>query len=114
MALGTITRTAAQSASSDKPVYFDRIAFAGDGAYPTGGTTGFDALVKAKVGDNRDVLAVIPMDCGGYVPVYAPATTGNLKVYYGDNNNASDGPLIEVPNATDLSAVTFNLMVLSA
>lgn len=55
----------------------------------------------------------------GYVAMWftGPSTTGyvgkwdianqKIKVFYGDNNNAADGPLIE--NATaDLSAETFD------
>jgi hypothetical protein len=41
---------------------------------------------------------------GGYVYGFDQATQ-KLFVYYGDNNNASDGPLIAVPDG-DLSAAT--------
>lgn len=41
----------------------------------------------------------------GYVPRWnANKTSPTIVVFYGDNNNAADGPLIEVPNATNLSA----------
>ncbi|HEU0080235.1 MAG TPA: hypothetical protein VFQ76_21490 [Longimicrobiaceae bacterium] len=91
----------------------DHISFAADGAYPTGGTAAFETFVRAAIARGAvDVIAVIPGDCGGYVPVYDRAND-KLKVYYGDNNNASDGPLVEVPNTTDLDAVTFNLTILS-
>jgi len=114
MALGTMTRAAAESVQSDDALFFDSISFLGDGAYPTGGSPGLDTLVQALVGDSRDIIAVIPGDCGGYVPAYVPGTLdGLLKVYQGDNDNAADAPLIEVPNATDLSSVTFTLMVIS-
>lgn len=109
MALGTIT--VAEGGAAVGPLFIDRIACAGDGAYPSGGSTGFLALVQAKIGASRDILAVIPQDCGGYVPSY-DHTADKLKVYYADNNNAADGPLIE--NATaDLSGTTFNLVIIS-
>ncbi|MGD9676429.1 MAG: hypothetical protein AB7V19_07075 [Candidatus Bipolaricaulia bacterium] len=112
MALGTMTKTAGQSgASSPGPLFVDTISFLADASYPTGGSA-FEAAYKALVGAGREVVQVIPGDCGGYVPVFIPAD-GKLKVYYGDFNNAGDGPLIEVPNATNLGAVTFNLTVLS-
>jgi hypothetical protein len=34
-------------------------------------------------------------------------TTGKFKAYHGDNNNASDGPLVEVPDDTDLGTFDF-------
>lgn len=107
MSLGTITRDGAESVIAQGPVFFDRVSFLGDDSYPTGGTTGFDALIQAVVGDSRNVVGVIAEDCGGYLPVYA---AGLLKVY----EAAADGnPLDEVGNATDLSSVTFNLLVIS-
>ena len=112
MALGTITLDSDAGAQPSAPTFVDVIHCAGDGAYPTGGTPGFAALFQAKTKDSRSPVAVISQDCGGYVAVYDLAND-KLKVYYGDNNNASDGPLIEVPNATDLSGVTFRLVVLS-
>lgn len=90
----------------------DQIAFAGDGAYPANGTPGFQALVRAALGKgNVTIIHVVPQDCGGYLPVY-DNVADKLKVFYGDNNNAADGPLVE--NATaNLSATTFKVVVLS-
>jgi hypothetical protein len=47
---------------------------------------------------------VVIFEGGPYVLQWDKA---NQKVlaYYGDNNNAADGPLIAVPDTTDLSAV---------
>jgi hypothetical protein len=50
------------------------------------------------------------MDCGGYTPAYVPAD-GKLKVYQGDYDPAAVGPQVQVPDATVLTATTFNLMV---
>jgi hypothetical protein len=108
MALGTITRVAAKSGDSSKPVFYDRISFAGDDAYPTGGTTGFDTAIQTLLGDAREVVAVIPEDCGPYMPAYLPDDSGTLKVYEG-----ASGANAEVGDTTNLSGTTFNLMVLS-
>ena len=109
MALGTITAVAKSQVSG---LNHDRIAFAGDGAYPAGGTPGFQALVRTALAKgNVTILQVLAEDTGGY-PVAYDVTNDKLKVFYGDNNNAADGPLIE--NATaNLSAVTFKLLVIS-
>jgi hypothetical protein len=110
MALGTMTRTAGKSADTSKPVFFDRVAFLGDTSYPEGGTTGFDALITALLGDSREVIGIIPEDCGGYMPVYLPADDGTLKVYRTDQ---IDDPQEEVPDTTALDGITFNLLVIS-
>jgi hypothetical protein len=52
----------------------------------------------------------VPEDTQGYVIKYLPDGTrtqagGKLKVYYG-NYDAADGVLIDVPNATDISALS--------
>jgi hypothetical protein len=44
---------------------------------------------------------------GGYVPVWNP-TTSKLQVF---QQSAATSALTEVPAATDLSAYTFNLLV---
>jgi hypothetical protein len=54
-------------------------------------------------------LAVVVEDldvrpAAGYVFVW-DKSAGKVVAYWGDNNNASDGPGVEVPNATDLTAV---------
>jgi hypothetical protein len=110
MALGTITVVSKTQVPG--PLNLDQISFAGDGAYPANGTPGFQALVRAALGKgNVTILHVVPMECGGYVPFY-DAAADKLKVLYGDNNNAADGPLIE--NATaNLSGTTFKLVVIS-
>jgi hypothetical protein len=59
------------------------------------------------------VLAVVGQDCGGYVPVYVPGTDA-LKVYESGVENAGKTPLAEVTAATNLSSVTFNVLVISA
>lgn len=97
-------------AQPSAPVFYDLMTFAGDASYPTGGTLGFGALIKAFFKNNRQVLAVIGQDCGGYSVCYLPATDA-LKVYA---SGASGSPGAEVTNATSLSGVTFNCLVVSA
>lgn len=95
-------------AQPSAPVFFDTINFTGDASVSAGGSPNFGAQVKAFFGDNRQVLAVIPGDCGGYIPVYVPSTD-KLKYY------KSAGSAAALTEATgDLSAVTFNLTVVSA
>lgn len=120
MALATLTCDKAAGFGVIAPAPQARISFAGDAAYATNGSAGFAAKVataleaaslKPGTLTSAAILAVISLDCGGYKAEYINSTD-KLKVYYVDNNNASDGPQIEVPNATDLSAVTFNVLVL--
>lgn len=108
MAIGTIT-SGNPSKTNAGPWNLDLLTFPGDGAYPTGGTPGFQALVRAKLGDNRTILAVIGQDCGGYVPVYDVAAD-KLKVY---KSAASAVPMVEVTAAANLAAVPFTVLVAS-
>lgn len=109
MAIGAITSGDQAGAKPSTPVFVDFLSFAGDGAYPSGGTLGFQASVRAALGDQREILAVIGQDCGGYVPVYLPGTDA-LKVY--EQTNVATSPLIETATA-DLSGTTFNVVVIS-
>lgn len=110
MALGSIT-VPEHAGRGAAPVFHDVLSFAGDSAYPTGGSD-FAALHEAAVGAGREVMAIVPIAVGGYQLEFVKAS-GKLKVLFGDNNNAADGPAVEVPNATDLSAVTFRVLVIS-
>lgn len=119
MALSTLTCDKAAGFGVIAPTPQARISFAGDAAYATNGSAGFAAKVataleaaglKPGTLTSAQILAVVSLECGGYKAEYIHSTD-KLKVYYG-NYDASDGPQIEVPNATDLSAVTFNVLVL--
>jgi hypothetical protein len=112
MAIGTVTLTegVAVGGAPSAPVFMTQISFAGEASYPTGGMLGLQTAVRLATKDNRTVKGIVGMDCGGYVPVWIPAT-GAVMLYYG-NFDASDGPLIEVPNATDIHTTTLNLLVL--
>lgn len=115
MAIGSLTFATGDSKGvggvPSAPIFVDQVSFAGEVSYPTGGMLGLQTLLRAEFKDERTVLGFVANDCGGYVAQFVPST-GAVKVYYG-NFDAADGPLIEVPNATDLSAVTFRLLVIS-
>jgi hypothetical protein len=112
MALGTATL--ADTAQRDPLLnpYMFVLSFTGDTSYPTGGTTGFQAYVRSAVGLlNLTVVAVVPVECGGYLPQW-DAVAGTLKVYHGNNDGGADGPLVEVPNTTALNGTTFKVLVI--
>lgn len=71
-----------------------------DSSYPTGG----EAI--DVTGDAGYYDCSLSPSTGGYVGTFV-ASSQKVMALYGDNNNASDGPLIEVPATTDLSAVVF-------
>lgn len=113
MAIGTVTLRKGALMFGGSNYRVDVVSFPGDGAYPTGGTTGFQALMQPalKTG-GAEILSVQPQDCGGYVAAYN-VITDTLKVYYGNNDGGTDGPLVEVPNNTDLSGVVFQLALIT-
>ena len=78
-------------------LYIGRISL--DNSYPTGGEA-----IDVSGNERFDSMLLEPTS-GGYILRWDAA---NQKVIalMGDNNNASDGPLIEVAATTDLSAVT--------
>ena len=69
-----------------------------DSSYPTGG----EAL---DVSGNESFDVLIASSTSGYVFSFA-ASSQKLLAYVGDNDAASDGPLAQVANTTDLSALT--------
>jgi hypothetical protein len=72
--------------------------------YATGGY----ALTAGQGISLGAIYFVIPVGGqGGYVPVWNPAT-GKLQIF---EQSAATSALTEVPNATDLSAITFNLLI---
>lgn len=78
-----------------------------DNSYTTGGL----ALSANNCGLNTITSLVAgPVSSAGYIPSY-DRTTGKLLALFGDNTNAASAPLIQVTNATDLSAVKAILIV---
>lgn len=94
----SVTRSRVAVPGASKVVH-GTIAF--DSSYPTGG----EALSKSTIGLGDRLDSIVFEPAGGYVPVY-DYTNEKVKMFMGDNNNAADGPLIEVADTTDLSALT--------
>jgi hypothetical protein len=92
----TATTSKSVKLASGFVLYTGTIAL--DSSYPTGG----EAI---DLGLNERVDFLVTSPSGGYVGLW-DATNQKLLMYYGDNNNASDGALIQVPDTTDLSALT--------
>lgn len=110
MAIGTLTVDGKKQSAPSQTTFIDAISLVGDGAYPTGGSTGVQAALRAKTGDNRTILGVIPIGLnGGYLPVWDLAN-GKLIMLTTDGTAA---PPVEVANAANLSGTTFKLLVIS-
>lgn len=116
MALGALTAIATTvsaggailnggNAASD-PFYHEEVTIVGDGAYPTGGSTGLDTAYQAldSAHQGRTIVAVVSIDTFGYA-VGWDSVNKKLKVY------ASAGT--EQSNAANLSGVTFHLLLIS-
>ena len=75
-----------------------------------GGETAANASAPSTINcDLWRVLTAIPVgNQGGLEPVWN-ANTGKLQMYW---NGAANGPAVEVPNGTDLSGYSFNLLLL--
>src|SRR5687768_10018356 len=87
-----------------------RVVFADvdfDSSYPTGG----ESLTPGDLGlGSIDFLIASPTS--GYTFQY-DYTNKTLLAYQGDNANAAAAPSVQVPNTTNLSAVT-NVRILAA
>lgn len=78
--------------------------YTGPASYATGG----EAVTAAELG-LADVIEDVFFEAindGGYVARWKHST-GKVKVFYSDDNDTNDGPLIEVAAATDLSGQAF-------
>lgn len=107
MSLGAITLLRRGGDMPSAPLRVDHISFAGDDDYPAGGTAGLEALLAAKLGVTPEILAVVPGDCGQYVPSWDYT---NKKMFVRDGGTAT---WTEVAPAFDLSGTTFNVAVIS-
>ena len=95
LAAGDVTYTILNSRIGARSRRFNRVRLAfGDGAltYPANGIP----ISKGKCGCPNDVESMVVVDKGlsGYFFQYDQSAE-KLVVMYGDNNNASDGPMIE-------------------
>jgi hypothetical protein len=106
MALGTPTR--AQTAGAKREAIFhDLITFAGDGAYPAGGTAGFLAWFRAMSGRaGATILAVIDQS--------QPDTLSVLSYDHTNDKLFARVRTTGVESAVgNQSAVTYRLLVIS-
>lgn len=90
----TVTKVAKESLGSIRCSIVD-VAF--DDSYPTGG----ESLTAADLGLTR-VLFALAEPASGYAFEY-DHTNSKLLAYYADYDAGADGPLIQVPNTTDLN-----------
>lgn len=107
MALGTPTR-AQQVGQKLGPIFHDLITFAGDGAYPSGGTAGFAAWFRALSGRlGATIIAVVDQS--------QPSTVSRLEY---DHTNDKLFARVRATGAesavADQSGVTYRLLVISA
>ena len=77
------------------------IAF--DSSYPTGGEPLSKTALHLSENVTVDLFSANPKS--GYVFEYDYANS-KLLVYYGDNNNENDSPLIQVPDEANLGSLT--------
>lgn len=74
--------------------------FAFDASYPTGGESISDITAQF-----RTCQGIVFQPKGGYV-FDADISNNKVIAYRADYDAAADGPLVQVPNTTDLSALT--------
>lgn len=115
MALGVLTLIAfAAGASASESTFVEEVNYVGPASYTTGGDTGLQAAYQALgvAQSGRTIVTVAAVDAKGY-QVGWDSALGKLKLYQGDNTNAASAPALQVPNATDMSAVSFRLLITS-
>ena len=104
-----MTQQTEKGAQTLEPRFKAHMQFLGDSSYPTGGTTGFAALVAAAAG--RQAVTVISVQriglCGGFIPVADPVADTLLMLRTALASAAQQ----EVPDTTDLSGTTFDVLV---
>jgi hypothetical protein len=108
MALGAATINKQAGKQPNAPIFIDDLSFAGEASYPAGGSTGFQAYVRAITGirEQRTILAVI--DIGNLATDYVLYDAANDKLM---NFVRTTG--VEVAGAVNQSGKTFRVLVLS-
>lgn len=103
MALSLVKGEGPRNDFSVGPKRVRKVAYTADNSYPTGGY----AMTLQQLGLSalEEAIALNGMNAQGYV-IRVDVPNKKLMFFYGDYNNAADGPLIEVPNATSLTGVT--------
>lgn len=99
---------------ADLPLRVKRVAITfGDGSdtYPTGGVP----LTFSSMGINNEVVAFLleEADAGNGFVYKFDRSAETIRVYQGDNDNASDGPLVELAggSATPAEATVTALVI---
>lgn len=98
----TPTRLLASGVGGRRKLTITNIAM--DDSYPTGGEA-----VAATVLGLTTVAGAVTQASGGYQAEY-DVSNGKVILYYADYDASGDGPLIEVPNATDVSTVVVTII----
>ncbi len=106
--MATFTKIDQAGAAASTPTYVQRFDAVLDSSYPTGGET---VGLQALVGHQKTILGVI---CIGKV-----TSTGAADVRHYQYNRATDKLMsfteawVETTNATDLSTITVEMIVIS-
>lgn len=105
----TAVEVGEQGETTMRPNFIYRVSFDGDAAYPTGGSVGFGSVFLLAASGKRLTVN----DVHGY-----GLTAGDIThfVRYDKTNDTLLCYVLagtEVPNATDLSAVSFDLTILA-
>jgi hypothetical protein len=102
-ALGVVANVSASA--SQGPLFVDRVTLVGDALYPTAGTVGFAAALKALRGDSREIVSVVDEGVATNSIQY-DKTNDKLLCYVRATG-------LQVANNVDLSGTTFKLVVTS-
>jgi hypothetical protein len=103
MALGALV--VVESVASDGPLFVDRVTLVGDGAYPTNGSAGLAAKLKAAKKDGREIVSVVDEGIATNKYEYDKAND-KIKAFVRATG-------VEVANAVDLSGQTLKLCITS-
>lgn len=104
MSIGALTRDTVAVKAAGEATFVDLISLVGDDSYPTGGSLGVEAALKALVGDGREILSVQDAASNGARTCRWDYANKKLLVFAAG---------AEVANATDLSGTSFKLLVTS-
>ena len=105
MAIGTITigKKVGQKPSAAAPII--GFTMVGDSDYPTGGSVGVEAALKAKVGQGVTILGAADMTADATFYLAWDATNGKLLAFVRATG-------LEAAAHVDLSGTTFDLLAL--